>query len=185
MKTLEREATQWSTAPRGRAPGPTAEGEAEGPDGREGGGGAPSAAGTPFKPAIGRRAVKSSTHASKGRIRHSTCRPSYHLLNLGQTEFGRFTPVSVVQTNTRKNEHTLLRVLRNDPCFASTFGLTALLQRSRLANRAQHVTHGWAVHHLYTTGILLLDSLSYSARVALVGSRDLLLFRLFVLTALA
>ena len=29
-----------------------------------------------FKPAVSRRAVKSSTHASKGRIRHFTCRPS-------------------------------------------------------------------------------------------------------------
>ena len=29
-----------------------------------------------FKPAVGRRAVKSSTQACKGQCRHSTCRPS-------------------------------------------------------------------------------------------------------------
>ena len=34
-----------------------------------------------FKPAVGRRALKSSTQACKGQCRHSTCRPSYQPLH--------------------------------------------------------------------------------------------------------
>ena len=49
VKTLEREAAQRSRAWRGRAPGPAAEGEAEGPTAkRVVVGGAPNAAGTRF-----------------------------------------------------------------------------------------------------------------------------------------